>query len=901
LSGFRRWAAFVLAVMGSLGVAAAPATAADTAFRVVTYNVCGAYVAGCSYPTTGRANSLEWAGRLKSQILADDGRAADVILFQEMCATQREVVRQTMPGYGVAWVPYFTHGLCPRWDRTYTDADANEFGTAIFIKGAPADLPEYVETLTPIAATGAQVRKLLCTTGPVGGRDALVCNAHNDAELADEGAPQTMAAINRWAQGRPVLFGGDLNADPFDANLNVFYGIEGGVGPFTEVDQANRRFFDPRCATLTMCRSGDVTTDGADPRKFDYLFGTAGRVSWTASKAISPTPGTLTRIADHRGLRGDAVWSDDVLPPAVPSVEPPSDGVNGYGVVDSAGWSGVRDATAGNFAGNSGEDLLVRRWNGDLQRYPNSGAELGVPRTLRTGWTDATRIGSGDFTGDTRDDVLVRWSSGTVFVYPGDDRGGLDDPIMLKDQFFFRDAADVTAGDLDRDTIADLVVQWQSGRVHLYPGRAGGTLGDPVELGGEGFLSSAAPNGMTAGDVDRDGGDDLLVRQKDGSLLYYPGGGPVLGTPRTIAAAPARAQVRPMFEVAGDLSGDGRDDLTVRWGHDAERLKVYPDPATTIDPDAGTALPAVTHGTGLFATTQIAAGDLNGDDRADLLFRWRWGNAEWLTGNADGSYTKKGQVGATGQWSDTLNLIVGEYTGDGRADIVTRKVDGSVLLYPGDGAGGLGTAITLRAAGGWSDAVEVAGGDLTHDGNDDLLVRWTAGSVYLYTGDGKGGLDGRIIIREATDGWSDAAGMTVGDFTGDDKDDILVRWRAGSAFVYPGTGTGGIGGSIAYRPAGALTAAAAVLVSGPDTIIKWSDGSTRRYPAAEPATAVTVRSFDPGSGVDRFEYSTGGAWVGVPAVQGRAPISPPAGATSLQVVAVDRFGNRSGVATVPVT
>jgi hypothetical protein len=898
LSRFRRWAAYVLAVMGFLGVAAAPAAAADTAFRVVTYNVCGAYVAGCSYPTTGRANSLEWAGRLKTQILADDGRAADVIMFQEMCATQREVVRQTMPGYGVAWVPYFTHGLCPRWDRTYTAADHNEFGTAIFIKGGATDLPEFVETLTPIAATGSQVRKLLCTTGPVGGRDTLVCNAHNDAELADEGAPQTMAAIDRWAQGRPVLFGGDLNADPFDANLNAYYGVEGGVGPFTEVDQANRTFFDPRCATLTLCRSGDVTTDGAEARKFDYLFGTAGRISWTASRAISPALGALTRTTDHRGLRGDAVWSDDVLPPSVPFAEPASDGVIGYGVVDSAGWAGVRDATAAHLTGSAGEDLLVRRWNGDLQLYPNSGTGLGAPRTLRTGWTDATRIGSGDFTGDARDDVLVRWSTGTVFVYPGNGQGGLDAPIMLKDQFFFTEAADVTAGDLNRDTIADLVVQWASGRVHLYPGRAGGTLGDPVELGGEGFLSSAAPNGMTAGDVDRDGGDDLLVRQKDGSLLLYPGGAAPLGTPRILQTVPAKALARPMFEVTGDLSGDGRDDLAVRWGHDAGRLKVHPAPAETIDPDADTELPAATHGTGLFATTQMAAGDLNGDGHGDLVLRWRWGNAEWLSGRADGTFAKEEQFGTTGQWSGTLNLIVGEYTGDGRADVVTRRVDGSVLLYPGDGAGGVGAAITLRTAGGWSDAVEVVGGDLTHDGKDDLLVRWTAGSVHLYTGDGNGGLDSRIIVRDAADGWSDAVGMTVGDLTGDGGDDILVRWRAGSAFVYPGLGGGAVGARIAYRPAGALTAASAVLVSGPDTIVKWSDGSTRRYPAT--ASAVTVRSFDLGSGVDRFEYSTGGAWTGVAAVKGSAVISPPAGATSLQVVAVDEFGNRSAAATVPV-
>jgi hypothetical protein len=922
LSSFRRWAAFVLAVMGFLGVAAAPTAAApaartapapttaaaartaaaDTAFRVVTYNVCGSYVGNCSYQTTGRPDSQQWAARLKSQILTEDGRQPDVIMFQEMCATQREVVREAMPGYGVAWVPFFTHGLCPRWDRGYTAADYNEFGTAIFIKGAAADLPEQVETLTPIAAAGAQVRKLLCTSGVVGGRDTLVCNVHTAGEIADAGAPQMMAAINRFAQGRPVLFGGDLNADPFDPNLNAYYGIEGGFGPFTEVDQANRRFFDPRCARLTLCRSGDMTTEGAEPRKFDYLFGTAGRISWTGSRAITPAAGSLTHQPDHRALRGDAVWSDDVTAPAVPSVEPASRGVNEYGVVDGVNWAGVRKATAGRLAGGDDlADLLVVRWNGDVQLYPNEGGRLGAPTTVGTGWTDAARVTSGDFTADGLDDVVVRWTSGTVFVYPGDNRGALGDSAMLRTRYFFKSATDITAGDLNQDGVTDLLTRQSDGTLLLYPG---GT-GDPTGLGS---AASAAPDGLASGDIDRDGTTDLLVRQVDGSLLLRPGGS---GAARVLQAAPASLSVRPMFEVTGDFSGDGRTDLAVRWGHDADRVKVHASPADVIDPAQGTPLPAVTHGSGLFAATQVAAGDLTGDGRSDLVVRWRWGNAELLAGNGDGTFTKRGPVGAAGQWSNTAHLIIGEYTGGGGRDIVEHRRDGSVLLYPGNGTGVLGTASTLRTSGGWSDAVEVVGGDLNDDGNDDLLVRWTAGSVHLFTGDGRSGLDSRIIIRDAADGWSDAVGMTVGDLTGDDgKDDILVRWRAGSAFLYQGLGTGAIGARTEYRPAGALTAASAVLVSGPDMIIKWSDGSTRLYPAtpATPATAataataatVTVRSFDLGSGVDRFEFGTGGAWTGVTAVRGSAAITPPAGATSMQVVAVDEFGNRSGVATVAV-
>ena len=34
-------------------------------------------------------------------------------------------------------------------------------------------------------------------------------------------------------------------------------------------------------------------------------------------------------------------------------------------------------------------------------------------------------------------------------------------------------------------------------------------------------------------------------------------------------------------------------------------------------------------------------------------------------------------------------LGVGDYNGDGSADVLARSVDGSLWIYPGDGSGGL--------------------------------------------------------------------------------------------------------------------------------------------------------------------------------------------------------------------
>ncbi|MBB2947594.1 hypothetical protein FB565_007365 [Actinoplanes lutulentus] len=911
MSQLKRWLALAVATVVAVALAPAPASAADTAFRVITYNACGANIGAtapspsntsCSYLNTG-SSLTAWATQMKSQILLDGGnQAPDVVMFQEMCAGQRDLVKAqlaTLGTYGVAWTSNRNHGVCGGWA-----AGQYAFGTAIFVRNGAATLPVLTEELKPLdPTTPATLRRhLLCTTAGVGGRDSLICDLHTDGANIDEGAPQAMAAMTRWAGTRPIIFGGDLNADPTDPNLNTYYGIEGGAGPFTEVDQGNEPFFDPRCAALFACRSGALTT--AD-RKFDYLFASSNRITWTASKAITPKAGTLTHVPDHYALRGDGIWADEKVRPGAPYVEPPSTGVGGYGVVDSFNWTGVRDATTGRFAGGDTlDDLIVRRWNGDLQLYRNLGSSgLDAPALLRTG-VDGKRVVSGDFTGDGSDDLVLLGTTGTVSLFPGDNAGHLGAARTLKTEDFFVGAADITAGDFTGDAIADLAVQWTSGRLFIYPGQADGTLGGSINMSDAGFLSTGAPNGMMAGDIDRDGRTDLVLRRLDGSLISYPGsvdatGKPLLGAEVTLKAASA---VRPLFEVVGDLSGDGTDDLAVRWSSDTGKFKVYPSPATGIDPALGADLAVASHGTGFFGATQLSAGDLNGDGRTDLVARWSWGNAEPFLNRGDGTFAKGAMLESAYRWRSVVNVVIGDYTGDGRDDVLLRRPEGTgtVTLHPGTGTGGIGTGVAVAPPAGtvWNDAEEIVGGEFTGDAGDDLVVRRRAdGVVTLYPGTGTGGFGAGTVLRPTTNNWLGALSMTVGDFSADGKDDIVVRWTSGRGFLYQGDGNGGIGGSSEHWPIGAVNAAASILpFGGGDIVVKWSDGSTRLYPAGAVSDGyVNVRSFDQHSGVDHFEYAADSAttWTSVPAHLGTGRFRPAADVQQLRIVTVDKAGNRS--------
>lgn len=922
-------AALLIAAIGLVGAGEA-AMAADTPFRVISYNACGSNTGGadrkdyaCSFlnvhdraPSVADLNT--WATRLKSQILTEDGKAPDVLMLQELCAGQRELIREqlaTLGTYRVVFHSVRNHGACAPWanGRTLTDSKAD--GTAIFVRTGAA-LPRLSEELTEIDPTVSPElrRHLLCTTAAVGGRDSLICNLHAGPSLHDEGAPQAMAAIKRWAGNRPVIFGGDLNADPFDPNLNVYYGIEGGTGPFTEVDQANEPYFNSRCFALAACRSGPDTMAG---RKFDYLFGTSTAISWTGSKSIKPVTGSLTYEDDHFALRGDAIWKDETTLPAVPYLEVPSTGVHDAGLTDSLNWTGVRDATIGRFTGGDDrDDLIVRRWSGDVHLYPGTGGRLGAATLLRTadtGWTDVKRMVSGEFTGDGDDDVMILRSSGTIDVYPGDNAGGLGAPTQPRAANFFSDAADITAGEFTGDGIADLAVQWTSGRLFIYPGQPGGALGGSINMSDAGFLSAAAPKGMMTGDIDHDGRTDLVVRRKDGSLVAYPvtptsTGTPVLGAADELQPATPAALQRPLFEAVGDLTGDRNDDLIVRWADDSTRLNPYPAPATSINPDQELDLATAGHGIGMFTATHLAGGDLDGDGDTDLMMRQRWDNAQVLLANGDGTFVKR-DFGPKEFWTKVLSLVIGDYTRDGKADVVVRRTDGVISVYPGDGAGGVSaTAVTVAnpAGGGWAAAEEVVGGEFTGDAHEDLVVRWANGDVHLFPNTGAGRLGTRVVLREGQAGWGDALSMTVADFTADSRDDILVRWHSGRGFLYPGTGAG-IGGSSEYRPIGALNAAAAIVTGSftggtTDTVVKWSDGSVRLYPATTATSEVlNVRSFDGQSGVSHFEYAAdaGSTWTRVPAHFGAARITPASGIRQLRVVAVDKAGNRSAEAVFP--
>lgn len=130
-----------------------------------------------------------------------------------------------------------------------------------------------------------------------------------------------------------------------------------------------------------------------------------------------------------------------------------------------------------------------------------------------------------------------------------------------------------------------------------------------------------------------------------------------------------------------------------------------------------------------------------------------------------------------------------DFNGDGRADVLAADPAGNLYLYPGDGAGGLLPRQLALAAPAWQSITDtITPGDFNKDGKNDLLAR-EGDILYFYPGDGAGSFGAR---KQVSTGWSTMTQLfSPGDFSGDGIPDFMGRRSNGDLRLYEGDGTGG--------------------------------------------------------------------------------------------------------------
>ncbi|MFD5144365.1 FG-GAP-like repeat-containing protein [Streptomyces sp. NPDC058401] len=247
----------------------------------------------------------------------------------------------------------------------------------------------------------------------------------------------------------------------------------------------------------------------------------------------------------------------------------------------------------------------------------------------------------------------------------------------------------------------------------------------------------ASPAPLTAvGDLTGDGKPDLLAREgTDGKTLWlYPGqGNGRFGTRIDNGGWGSINQISGV----GDITGDSRADV-LAVEKSTGKLWVYPGQTN------GRLGARVDNGAGWNDMRIAGTQDLTGDGKGDLLaVETETGKLFLYPGQSNGHFGNRVQTGTN--W-DSMSVAAGagDLTGDGKNDVVAvEEATGKLFVYPGLGNGPLGSRI--EAGTGWDVMSSVTGaGDYTGDGKDDIVARQNDGKLYVYPGTGGGRLGARI-------------------------------------------------------------------------------------------------------------------------------------------------------------
>ncbi|WP_164990469.1 FG-GAP-like repeat-containing protein [Agromyces albus] len=192
------------------------------------------------------------------------------------------------------------------------------------------------------------------------------------------------------------------------------------------------------------------------------------------------------------------------------------------------------------------------------------------------------------------------------------------------------------------------------------------------------------------------------------------------------------------------------------------------------------------------AKLAIGSADFNGDGRSDVFRIVPTGTLSYYQGNGQGSWLSPAGISIGSSW-DAMGKVIapGDFSGDGASDVIGITTDGAMRLYPGNGAGSWANAGGTVIGSGWNAFTSVfSPGDFNGDGGADIIGVRPDGTMLLYSGNGSGGWTspaGQVIGS----GWDVFTKLlSPGDFSGDAKPDVLAVTAAGSLRIYTGDGSG---------------------------------------------------------------------------------------------------------------
>jgi hypothetical protein len=397
---------------------------------------------------------------------------------------------------------------------------------------------------------------------------------------------------------------------------------------------------------------------------------------------------------------------------------------------------------SGDLRGIGLQDLVVAN-----SQYPN-GTNSNISVLLNNGdgtYQDAVSydtdtnplsIAIGDFNGDNKLDLAVANAGGnTVSILLGNGDGTFNPAVNIP---VGNNPYGIAAASLRGNGKLDLIVANNTdGSVDVLLGNGDGTFQSPMSSSVGTF-----PEGVTAADVDGDGKMDVIVANFGSNTVTV-----LLGKGDGSFKSKANYQVgaAPNFVTARPFTSGGKPDLAVACG-DANN----PDPldglTVLLNKGNGTfQQPGASYSAGI-PVIDVIAGDFNGDGKSDLAVTQSSGAVSIFAGNGDGTFKTPASYSVAG----SVGLAAADFNNDGKTDLaVTNELPETVtvLLGQGDGTFPTGLALYQLPASLSQYALltpySLAIADLHNSGKADLAVGVSnlvdgSGNVSIFSGKGDG-------------------------------------------------------------------------------------------------------------------------------------------------------------------
>jgi FG-GAP-like repeat/Bacterial Ig-like domain (group 3) len=344
-----------------------------------------------------------------------------------------------------------------------------------------------------------------------------------------------------------------------------------------------------------------------------------------------------------------------------------------FGAPVTYGVDGLSSVVA-DLNGDGHPDLVVVNFAGVSVMLGNAEGFFEQPVAYNTGGYYATSVAVGDLNGDGHPDIVAsndcldlnNCTQGVVGVLLGNGDGTFQAPVTYSTGA--GEASSVAIADLDGDGHPDLVTTGScifdscpNGSLSVLLGKGDGTFLPPTHynLGGYGTSS------LAIGDLNGDGHPDIAVVDNSSTVSVLLGNGD--GTFQSPVAVDAGAG----FVALGDVNGDGHMDLIVLVG----------GVSVLLGNGNGTFQAPVTYSTGAGGPNSVAIADLDGDGHPDLVVTSPCngnigdchngsGRSRFsvLSGNGDGTFQSPMVYGVHGY--DAQSVAAADLNGDGKPDLI---------------------------------------------------------------------------------------------------------------------------------------------------------------------------------------------------------------------------------------